>query len=401
MLCAGLLASPLRADLSIDFSIADIQGEAFSASGIQLTLIQAADGNARLTGQIEQLSLPALNMTFTRLALNCPQAVIDSVGYVCEQASLSAGKGPTGAQHLTLGLRYSAADDWAINFSGLRLAGGEVNGRFDGGAAGWQGALQAKGLRVKQLTKLRPDWLLPAGWSVDGRLDGNLALDGIGGGIQNVQLSLRGSDVAYADAGGLQAAEGVRLQVNLKAKAVVGEWQGRTSVSLHQGQIYSDPVFVEVGKDAITLDAGFHTHDSLADVTLTETRLHWPAKLDAFADGRLGLAAPSRRHLDITLHAPDLATVYPVLLKPLLVGTGLGDLSTTGAVEARLTLAGSEAERLDMKFDDIHLDDKRGRFGLAGFAGEVHWQLDEGVIPSTLGIESGHLYAVDVGKTRA
>lgn len=401
LLWASLLVPTVHADLAIDFTVADIEGEVLAAKGIRFTLIQSDDGTARLTGQVDHLSLPHLAMTFTQLVLDCPQATIDAGGYVCEHASLRTQQGPVGAQQVTLQLRYAGADDWAIAFSGLRVAGGVVTGRFQSEAEGWQGTLQGNGLRAKHLSGLRRDWRLPAGWSVEGRLDASLALKGVAGVLQDVQLSLSGRDLAYSDADGLQAAEGLGLRTSLKARAVTGEWEGKLTASLRQGQLYSDPIFIEVSKEPIELKAGFRTRGGLDDLELTDAGLHWPAILEAKLDGRLGLRERSHRQLAITLKAPGLASLYPVLLQPLLLGTALDDVRLDGSLEVMLGVDGEGADALDVQIDDLHLDDNQARFGIAGLAGGLHWQRSDPVSPSRLTMSSGHLYAMDIGEVQA
>lgn len=401
LLCAALLARPLWADLAIDLSIADIQGEQINVRGIQLALSQGADGTLQLNGQIAHLSLPTLAMEFTQLALDCPQVMVDAAGYHCEQATLSSVDGPVGEQQVTLALRYATADDWSFEFSGLRVAGGRLNGGFEGGLAGWRGSMQAKALQVRQLTRLRAAWSPPAGWSVDGRLDGDLTLAGVAGEVRHIQLALQGRDIGYADADGLQAAEGLHLQTRIKAQAAAGEWRGEGLVSLHHGQLYSDPVFVEVGKEAITLQTGFHTRDGLTDLQLMAAHLRWPAMLDAVIDGWLGLAVPAHRRLDMRLRMADLAAAYPVLLQPLMLGTALDDVSLEGGVKIHLGLGGEGVEVLEVKIDDLHLDDNQARFGVAGLTGDMHWRRAGAASPSALVIDSGHLYALDLGTIKA
>lgn len=397
LLCTALVSPPSRAELAIDITIEDIEDDAFSASGIRLTLKQATDGRASLTGHIERLSLPGLDIAFTRLSLDCPEAEIQGGRYVCREATLDAAEGPAGPQQLTLNLRYAGPGDWDIDFSGLRLAGGVVTGGFSGGEAGWQGRLQATGLQARQLVGLSPGWSLPAGWTIGGRVRGELVLTGVGTEPGDIDLSLRGRDIAYADAEGLQAAEGLDLRATLTARAVAGDWRGRFAASLHQGQVYSDPVFVDVGNKAITLTAGFQTRAEFSDLELSHARLSWPEMLEARLAGRLGLTSTVRRRLDIALDAPRLMRLYPVLLQPLLTGTALGDASIAGGLQARLSLAGDGLAGLEIDLDDLHLDDNQGRFGIAGLGASLHWRRQGTAMPSRLAMESGHLYAVDIG----
>lgn len=395
-----LLAVRAEAELSLSFQLDDMVGEGISAKGISLALQQQGEGPMQLIVTVEQLLLADETRKLSGVRLHCPAATISGTGYDCAEGSLTLADTPHGPQQLKLQFHYAGAEDWSLAFTDLRLASGKVHGAVSGGDGGWQGQFDADGLQLDALAGLVPGWQPPQDWNIGGTVNARLKLAGRQSQPARLSLSLRGHDIIYSDPDGLNAAEALAFDAQARLRRQGDAWQGDLTAKLSQGQIYSDPVFVEIVEPA-SLSTELVFSRQANTLGLGKLRLDWPGMLQVQADGRFDLGGMIMQDMVLRVRADDLAGLYPVLLQPLLLDSAMADASMAGTLDTRLSLRDGALHSLSLELSDLHVEDRQARFGIYGLDAGLHWRATGDSPTSVLSLGSGHVYQIDIGPTEA
>ncbi len=384
----------------VELTLGSLAGEGWQASGVTLQLASDATDRYRVAGSVQEL-VTALGV-WTGVVVRCDQLTRSQDGYRCPALTLTA-ENLQGPQQLTGELRFRDAGDWSLKLDGFRLAGG----RWRLAAAtqapsdeGWAATLSARDVRVAHGLKQFPQRALP-NWAWQGRLDLTIKLGGHDLSADRATLRARLRGGGWASADGLQAAEKLTATLRGDARRRGRNWSGTLDVRWQDGQLYSDPVYLDFGKYPVSVRSHWRWADGPAVLALTDLRaalgdlLTISGRLDVprgqvtGLGGRLGIAAP------------DLARVYPVLIQPLGYGGALGTLQLAGGVQAQMTLEAGSPATVSAQLADVHVDDTQGRFGLNGLNGSLEWAAGGSPPDSRVRWRGGHVYRVDFNRSEA
>ena len=392
------LLSTVPAWAAVGLSLGSVQGQGWQAEALSLQLVDTAPGRYELVLDAGSLTLPGALGQWSKLRLRCPALQLDDEDYRCPDLQLEADT-PQGRQSLSGSLQFSDVEHWSLRLDGVRLADGRwhLQASADGS---WQAILEAKGATPAGLLALLPSKDIPA-WDWRGGMDARVEVRGRGAAPDRVDAALKLTKGAWSSASGLQAAESLAGGLTLKARHQGGAWRGRLSTDWATGQVYSDPMYLELAKHPLQLSADVLWQDGEDALNLDGLVLRLGNLLDVQGQGRLPLAAPASADAKLQINVPDLAAAYPVLLQPLVYGGALDALQLVGRAGLSLTLQQGVPSAAALSLSGVHLDDKAGRFGISGLDGALHWQAAGTPQPSLLRWQSGHLYRVDVGASRA
>lgn len=385
-----MLLAPAWAGLSL--STARLTGVGWQLEGLQLQLSSDAPGRYRLAARIDHLTLPIGQ--WRGLVVRCADLQLDGTGYQCPSLTVTA-EDAQGPQQLQGRLSYLDADHWSLQLSGIRLAGGRWQLQASG-RDGWDVQLTGQGIALAKLLALIPQAKLPP-WDWQGGLAMRLALRGQGSTPARVSLRADLTQGRWASPDGLQAGQDLAGRLTLDATHQGGAWRGQLSSAWNGGQVYTDPMFAELGKHPLHLASALVWQVDRGQLSLDKLDLRLGKLLSASGGVRLSLDNPAAADASLALTLPDLGGAYPVLLQPLLYGGALDALQMAGRATLMLTLAGGVPTEASVVLDTVHLDDQRGRFGVSNLDGKLHWRTGSTPPDSRLSWRSGHLYRMDFG----
>jgi hypothetical protein len=383
----------------VGLSLGGVQGQGWQAEAISLQLVDGDEpGRYQLALDAGRLLLPGALGEWSGLQLRCPALQLDGEAYRCPELQLQADT-PQGHQQLTGSLQFGDVEHWSLRLDGVRLAGGSWRLQVDADGR-WQAVLEARGASATGLLALWPGGGIPA-WDWQGNLDGRVEVHGRGEAPDRVDAALKLARGAWSSPDGLQAAETLAGGLTLKARHQSGAWRGRLSTDWATGQIYSDPMYLELGKHPLQLGADVLWRDGQDALALDGLALRLGKLLTVEGQARLPLATPAAADARLRVGVPDLAAAYPVLLQPLAYGGALGALQLVGKAGLSLTVQQGVPSAAALTLSEVHLDDDHGRFGISGLDGSLYWQAAGEPQPSLLRWQGGHLYRVDFAASRA
>ena len=398
LLVLALLQPSVRAADLIELAAGEARGQGWAASDLNVTTRLNPDNSLALDLRSSLLKLASSEHELEDVRWQCQQLLQVDKAYACEQSQLVIGRSPLGSARFILDWRFSDMDNWRISLHRAGTDAGSLQGELSMHQGRWQGVVSGQQMQLDKLLQLLPI-TTRAGWSLSGEASFKVDFSGVQAELQKLSLELKGRKVAYADAEGLQAGENVGLGLDLSAESLNGRWSGVLGLSVDQGQLYSDPVYLKVGEKALGLHGRFEGHLQQGWVQLHGAMFKLPGVANAGIEARMQQGRWS--DLELEFEAPDLSGLYRVLAQPFLIGTALDDLSLRGSGKGQLQLNNDELTALDLSLQQVDVEDKRGRFGIRQLDTELHWLNQGKALPSSLSAAGGHLFRMDLGQVQA
>lgn len=386
-----LAASPPAWPLALQTRIEALSGPGWRAEDITLVLAGADGTQHELRLDIGRLSLPPPLPEIDDLVLDCAGWIGDASGWHCPALSLRAadlaGRPMDGRGRFD----FTASDTGTLELSELHWdrSALQLSARIESGDAvdpHWSLAVQLDTLAPSLLAgRLALD-------RADGRLSGELRLDGSGVVAERAEFDLNGRDLGF-DAGAGRYA-GRQL-----AAGVSGHWSSdggfAATLRIDRGELYLQPLYWQLAGEApLTLELAGRRRNG--GVRFERLQLNQPGVMQA--GGSLILAADGAlQRADIELSETGLPAFYRTYLQPWLVDTALADLDTGGRLSGRVVLTGTRIERLELRPRFVDLHDRAGRFGIEDLTGELVLNPQSGPRDSRLTWRGAQLYRIALG----
>ncbi|MDZ7751128.1 MAG: hypothetical protein U5S82_05570 [Gammaproteobacteria bacterium] len=397
-----VLAAPAPAVERLTITVGAVEGADGSGGAAAITLdLGESDAGLALTAEIEELRLAAVP-GLSRIAVDCPALAITGDAIACDGGSARLGLPQLDDPAFDFSIRHVPGEGhFEATLSGLRAAGGRLAATASGTPRKWRLELEAAGLGLSALGTTLAPWLppLPEGfeYSGDGRIHG--ILEG-GETLRHFTIDAALEALAFSDASGLRAGEGMAATLEATGSHDGGGWKVDAGMRLTGGAFYVDPWYVAVAGEPLSAHCAAGIGDG-GGIHHARCRFHHPGVLEAATDlhgtpQAGGLPADGR----LTFSTPALGEAYKVYLQPLLAGTPGDRLAISGTADGRVTLEAGIAAAAELHLGDIALEDEAGRFGIHGLGGDLHWRREGKVSLSELLWQGGYLWRLDFGASR-
>lgn len=380
---ALLLALPLHAEDGVSIAVEDIDaGPAFSAHGIRLALGLA--GTLRV--QVDEVR--ALKRSYQNLDLQCGQLLWQGNIVQCQQGKLAHFPDVSMSlrydlQRKQLDLAFSApgGERWQLA-ARLRSQDWQVAGR-------WQNA---------QLSRLTP-WLPPGLPTVSqGKLDGELHVNGHGKVLSEARLEARFAQLAFADASGLHAGEKLGGVLQLGATPQASGWQWQADLQWQQGELFWQPLYLTSQAAAPHHFRATGDYDG-ALLTVNDALVSVPEVGQLQLSGRWDMAQRRLLHGELRGQRLELEKMFALYAQPFLDKSLLARAHAEGQVDVAWVYRDGATRRFELDLHDAGLRDDGGRFQLHGLNTLAHWQPEQPSL-ATLSFQSAEFMGLPLGAVQ-
>ncbi|WP_457667861.1 hypothetical protein [Thiolapillus sp.] len=402
-LASGLGCCMLMLWLSLASAVDDVQlqmervdGEFWSVKELALEIAAIADAS-RIT--VSAASLDYAGQVFRQIRLQCPEARTNDqqAMLVCKKGQLDIGDSPFKTVSGGMSWRYTDTTHWWLKLDELHFSRARL----------WleltltNGRLQADfRLNNFNLALLKP--YLPKAWTLSGvaSLRGRTVLSQ--GEPASVNLSAQLKNFSYSSEDGLQVGESLALQLKLDGARRGNIWQGKLGLDVTQGQLYSDPFFVQIEKDApFELQLQGKLDGNTQDLGISALSFNYGKLLSGRGAMNVNLSSRKLHELDLGFHVNDLSRAYGLLVQPLVIGSALDDMTVSGQVQGRLQLGDDRLQAFSLKLQQVAVEQNAGLFGLQEINGDVRWNRSGVKAQSRLSWVDGHLFKIGFGALNA
>jgi len=384
---------------TMELAIGDVEGTGWSASNVNIALdVGAEQPVARLSAS--RVTFPAPLGSLRDVNITCRDPVVEEPVFACKGADVRGNLGPLGSQRLRADVTY---DNGSLSFfiAGLRIAGGQASVRGSWQERGWRATVDIKSAQLAALRRFAATYIeLPASLSMEGT-------------VPSLRMELRGSDslqeanvdatlsgLAAANEAGTVATDQLALQLKVHARPSGPDWLIDADVRSRAGQAYVDPIFVDFGTNPSTTRLSGRWRGETSTLELARLHLDAAGIASVNASGVLDFAGETLlKGLQLEVEKLQFPGAYATLFRPLLGGTLLKDLETSGQVTGSVSLVDGAPSSIDLQLASVTAVSADQRFAMRELIGHVQWTTrDE--LPSDLRWAGAQVFGIAGGPAR-
>ncbi len=364
---------------------------------------------------IEQIK-SATGIDLKQISISCP---VSSHQYYLQFKKLECLSGNLSVKHAQLGrlkgqldfLFDQENDQLEASIKNLQLAKGRLDLDLKLKDKRWEIALKGKSLGVAALKQIATSFVdLPDVTSDEtGLINLNVIANGWDTNLRSANISLRAFALGFD---GNSVAEELDASLDIFVEKKGAEYHFREILELIAGAIYIEPGFTigEVSpgflfspeSKPITLSSnGSWQHDQ---IKIHNLLFDHPDVVTIKSNGIINSKKEppkesSIEDLTFELNTQDLQTVFPVYLQPLLFGSGLDQLEIVGETNLKVIMSASGITDFHLMMEDVFVEDKAGRFHVAGLDGDIRLNSDPNVKGSAMQWQGGSIYKMNIGAS--
>jgi len=337
----------------LSFKLGRLTGAGWQAQDVVMQLHAAQSITLRVN--IASLTLAQLKQPLKKLQLKCVNAHYAVNEIACVDAQLQLG------HELKARLAFSyrpLQKQIQLTIKQLNLAGGHISGQAKSTPQGWSAQLKINQVDMAQLhQKLQAFMNWAPSWNFSGQ--SVLTVD-INHHEQATQAQITGefTQLSFSNAAGSQAGEQLKLEVALKIIAQQTATQVQGKLTLRQGEVYSDPIYVGIDTTPATLTVDLLWHSPY--LTLHQFKYNHVNVLLLKGNATL-VTQPNwqLQQLDIKLQPTELKIFYQYYLQ-----NWLGEQwRVSGLVTARFNMFAGQ-KQLWAQLTQVNIEQTEKQMGL-------------------------------------
>ena len=395
-----LWSFPVFAINTIQISSEHSWAEKFDAKELK-TYVQLTSDGLKLSGTAAQITLAEPLNQLRNVTFECTKAAWLTDAFHCQSGSLQFSHPELGQQQIQFSLDVSTeGEQYHIQLKNLRLDGGTVSLDISLDEQRWDVNIDAQNIPLSALQKWLPQFLdkqyidvvnnwQPQGQiSVQARFDGNLL------GVSSATAKWQFTDLGFSNTTASQVAENVTMQGDVALNNTDNTWDIVAASSFTAGQVYSDPVFVDLSTSAIELSIEGKYESGLNHWTLADIKLTQPEQFTLEATAEITDNMPTKVEANVTVKT--LSPFYSTWLKPFMMGTAAADLQLSGQVSSSISWSDKQ-HQLSATLNNVSVVDSEQRYKADKLNGELVWTNSDKPLNGYLSWQQAKLYAVDIG----
>jgi hypothetical protein len=377
-LCAIAVSSLVAAIDGVQLDFEQVEGDGWSAYGISAQL-RLPEDRSQIVAHITRVAFAADGLEFRDVRVECPALEVNAQRIRCRDARITAVLPQLGVQRLNGDMSYARASgalDLYLDLPQFAQGSAGVNASWHDHR--WSTQVQLRKVAIAPLMKLARQFKAPLPeLTAAGVMTASIQAQGSSA-IEQATIGLTVSELTASNVAGSLATEQLAFTVNATLRSQGADWKFDGNVQSAQGQMYAQPVFMDLGAHAMDLKFKGHWQP---DRPMVIERFELDHRQVSKATGSATLAFDAEqplRDLKLKLQSLQFPGAYDTYFQPLLLDTSFKALKTAGAIAGEIEIAQGVPSRIDLQLDAVSLNDEARSFVLDGLQGEWHWLANAG-----------------------
>ncbi len=236
----------------LSFSIQKLESDNWTAQQLRFSLDWPAADSAGYRLEIGRLELPQLEQSLSDLKVECFEGELSDQTLSCMRGRLQLPLEQLADPEIALSFIFEQSTGRLEGkLQKVAIAGGQLDVDFSLQGKTWQGIVRGKRLKLQSLLALLPaKQRPPQGWNISGDVSGKLNLSGSGGDLRNSDWDIGLAKLAFSDAMGEYAGEGLGAGLQGRLQHTAGNWQVWNDLALKQGEMLIPEFYLDAGQSS-------------------------------------------------------------------------------------------------------------------------------------------------------
>lgn len=335
------------------------------------------------------------------LQLSCPDFALLTNQVDCRNGTLDFHHRAAKASAVPASFRYRfATRELSITVNRLPVASGRIELTFNLTDDRWQLDTQLTNVDLENLKSLLEEAdLATSPFSHQGRISGRVVLHGDANGFGKASWRLQTEAAGYSNTEGTQAAEELQLSSSGTAKPASGSWSLQASLIAKQGMLYADPVYLEFSpQQPLSVAVNMRWKPDPGQALIHSLTIKQPGVVNATMSATLHPTADNPvAQLELDISQGVFPGLYTTWLQPLLTGTLLDSLETSGRLNGQLVMRNGQAQVVKLNLESLNLNQPDGQFNIGQLSADLDWDNTGAVRISTLDWLAASFYRIQLG----
>jgi len=236
---------------SINIDVENIKSKDWQLNDISLSLFDLQQTSQQFSSSIKEIILPPPLSNLKLLDIQCSNFTWQQNLIICQtgKAKLNFKK----IHSKTFDFSFTITDQKSIfSIENFKLDNGKLSLIAEEKEGFWNLSVKAQNLSLKTIYAFLPKQQVFDEIS-QGNINANIKVKGDQNGVVDFRIKSNFSDLTLQANQGKIATEGINLEWELQAKLQKGEWQWKNVARINQGELYVEPVYLEIKDKALSL----------------------------------------------------------------------------------------------------------------------------------------------------
>ncbi len=340
-----------------------------------LALSLAEQSKSQLYLQIEKLSFSSLNENFNLFDIECAEFEWDHSKIACHKGAAAFESAWSNSKKATLSFLIQPEAS-QLSLKRLNVFQGEISLSFKQRLDHWTVDLDIKRINLKSLLAQLPDALPDTFEFEQGHVDGKIRLQGSKETLKQLSINALLKQISFQGNEGSVAVDSTDLEFKIQAQQQNQSWYSQSLLNLSQGEVYLDPVYLNLHQQGLSLTFQLNTND-FEQYDLVSAELTHEDIIKLQASGQFSHQKKfSTQNISLNSQIYHLNDFIAQYLQPFMELGSLDGLDFAGTVETKIKFYADQIEQLDLKLSHLNIKDEKKRYAAEDINAMIHWRND-------------------------
>lgn len=386
----------LSAFEKLSINIEQIDSKEWQLKDISFSLTELYQNTQQFVLSIRQLSLPEPFQNTNLFDVRCLSFSWQENNIVCRKGE--AALKSKFIHSSTFAFSFSITEQLShFNIQNLKLAKGTLSVSAKQVGNNWSVNIKSKGLQLKSLKSLFSKFE-PTNIEISkGYINADIEWIGNDKGLTKLIVNSIARHVSLLANEGQLVTESLNINFDFLANYKNGVWQWQNSNKINQGELYIDPVYIEIKDETLTLKSQ-GVLDKKGDIIIHQASFNHPGVIDLNIDGVIQQKAKfSIDSASVSADIKDLENFTAQYISPFVEQTTFEGINLKGQLHTEVEVIQSRLHQLSIDFLNLVVTDDKKRIAIDNAGGVVNWSVDpDFLIPSSIHWDQLHIRAIPV-----
>jgi len=360
---------------SINIDVESIKAKDWQLNEISLSLFDLQQTSQQLRSSIKEIILPAPLSNLKLLDIHCNNFTWQQNLIICQTGKAKLNFKTFHSK--TFDFSFSIADqnskfsidNFKLEKGKLSLVAEEIKGR-------WTVSIKTQNLSLKTINTYLPKQQQVFDEISQGNINVNIKINGDQNGAVDFLIKSIFTDLTLQANQGKIATEGVNLEWELQAKLQKGKWYWNNNAHIKQGELYIEPVYLEIKDNVLSLSANGNTINN-NQLLIQYFNITHSNVISIKADGLVNYRPNfSIKHAHIKSEIINLDQFSNAYVAPFIEETAIEGFKLFGNVNIESHIVKSTVTDVSLEIKSLKVLDEKQRIEIQNTQGIINWSND-------------------------